>query len=112
MAFLSGKNNNFRFAFSKPFVPQEIEDKYSPVLNRIPGNMCTTVLDFLNYSIKSVNIQVSHFRTNKQQELLKLLNDNSVRKEINTIIKDAINNFVPYDNDYKLLIIKNLKQLI
>ena len=59
MAFLSGKNNNFRFAFSKPFVPQEIEDKYSPVLNRIPGNMCVTVLDFLNYSIKSVNIQVS-----------------------------------------------------
>lgn len=45
----------------------------------------------------TVNIQVSHFRTNKQQELLKLLNDNSVRKEINTIIKDAINNFVPYD---------------
>ena len=59
MAFLSGKNNNFRFAFSKPFIPQEIEDKYSPVLNRIPGNMCENVLDFLNYSIKSVNIQVS-----------------------------------------------------
>jgi hypothetical protein len=59
MAFLSGKNNNFRFAFSKPFIPQEIEDKYTPILNRIPGNMCETVLDFLNYSIKSVNIQVS-----------------------------------------------------
>ena len=59
MAFLSGKNNNFKFAFSKPFIPQEIEDKYSPVLNRIPGNMCETVLDFLNYSIKSVNLQVS-----------------------------------------------------
>ena len=59
MAFLSGKNNNFRFAFSKPFIPQEIEDKYSPILNRIPGNMCDNVLDFLNYSIKSVNIQVS-----------------------------------------------------
>ena len=59
MAFLSGKNNNFKFAFSKPFVPQEIEDKYSPVLNRIPGNMCDNVLDFLNYSIKSVNLQVS-----------------------------------------------------
>ena len=48
MAFLSGKNNNFRFAFSKPFIPQEIEDKYSPVLNRIPGNMCENVLDFVN----------------------------------------------------------------
>ena len=59
MAFLSGKNNNFKFAFSKPFIPQEIEDKYSPILNRIPGNMCDNVLDFLNYSIKSVNIQIS-----------------------------------------------------
>jgi hypothetical protein len=59
MAFLSGKNNNFKFAFSKPFIPQEIEDKYSPILNRIPGNMCESVLDFLNYSIKSVNLQVS-----------------------------------------------------
>ena len=26
MAFLSGKNNNFKFAFSKPFIPQEIEN--------------------------------------------------------------------------------------
>jgi hypothetical protein len=59
MAFLSGKNNNFRFAFSKTFIPQEIEDKYSPILNRIPGNMCESVLDFINYSIKSVNIQLS-----------------------------------------------------
>ena len=59
MAFLSGKNNNFRFAFGKTFIPQEIEDKYTPILNRIPGNMCETVLDFVNYSIKSVNLQVS-----------------------------------------------------
>jgi len=59
MAFLSGNNNNFRFAFSKPFIPQEIEDKYSSILNRIPGNMCDNVLDFLNYSIKSIKIQVS-----------------------------------------------------
>ena len=39
MAFLSGKNNNFKFAFPKVFVPEEIEKKYSPILNRIPGNM-------------------------------------------------------------------------
>ena len=59
MAFLSGKNNNFRFNFAKTFIPQEIEDKYSPILNRIPGNMCENVLDFINYSIKSVVLQVS-----------------------------------------------------
>lgn len=59
MAFLSGKNNNFRFSFPKIFVPQEIEDKYSPILNRIPGNMCTTVVDFINYSIQSVQLDVN-----------------------------------------------------
>jgi hypothetical protein len=59
MAFLSGKNNNFKFEFPKVFVPKEIEDKYSQILNRIPGNMCTTVVDFLNYSIKSVELEVN-----------------------------------------------------
>ena len=59
MAFLSGKNNNFKFEFPKVFVPQDIEDKYSPVLNRIPGNMCTTVIDFLNYSIMSVELEIN-----------------------------------------------------
>ena len=59
MAFLSGKNNNFKFSFPKPFVPKEIEDKYSPILNRIPGNMCDTVVDFLNMSIQSVELEVN-----------------------------------------------------
>ena len=59
MAFLSGKNNNFKFAFPKVFVPEAIEKKYSPILNRIPGNMCNTVIDFINYSIKSVELEVN-----------------------------------------------------
>jgi hypothetical protein len=59
MAFLSGKNNNFKFQFPKVFVPEDIEKKYSPILNRIPGNMCTTVIDFLNYSIMSVELEVN-----------------------------------------------------
>ncbi len=59
MAFLSGKNNNFKFEFPKYFVPDEIDKKYSPLLNRIPGNMCTTVVDFINYSIMSVEIEVN-----------------------------------------------------
>ena len=59
MAFLSGLNNNFKFTFPKVFVPEEIEKKYLPILNRIPGNMCTTVIDFLNMSIKSVELEVN-----------------------------------------------------
>lgn len=59
MAFLSGKLNNFRFHFPKVFVPDEIEEKYRPVLKRIPGIMCDTVIDFINLQIKSVELQVN-----------------------------------------------------
>ena len=31
MGFLSGKNNNFRFTFPVPFIPEEIENKYRPI---------------------------------------------------------------------------------
>ena len=59
MAFLSGKNNNFRFHFPKVFVPDEIEEKYKPILKRIPGIMCDSVIDFINLQIKSVELQVN-----------------------------------------------------
>ena len=59
MPFLSGKNNNFRFHFPKVFVPEEIEKKYIPLLHRIPGCMCETVIDFINFSIKSIELQVN-----------------------------------------------------
>lgn len=55
---LSGKYNNFRFHFPKVFVPDDIEEKYSPLLKRIPGCMCETVIDFINYSIKSIELNV------------------------------------------------------
>lgn len=59
MSFLSGKNNNFRFHFPKVFVPQEIEDEYSPLLKRIPGCMCESIIDFVNYSIQKVDLQAN-----------------------------------------------------
>ena len=43
----------------------------------------------------TVNIQLERFRTDKQQELPKLLNDKKVQKQVNVYIKDAINEFVP-----------------
>lgn len=43
----------------------------------------------------SVEIKLERFRTEKQQKLLQMLNDDNVRVEINTRIKDAINKFVP-----------------
>lgn len=43
----------------------------------------------------TVNIQVSKFQTKKQQKLIAMLNDKKVLKDVNTVIKDAINEFVP-----------------
>lgn len=45
--------------------------------------------------MSTINITVSQFQTKKQEKLLKMLNDKAVRKHVNTIIKDAINPFVP-----------------
>lgn len=43
----------------------------------------------------TINIQLDTYRTDKQRELLKMLNDKAVQKQVNTYIKDAINPFVP-----------------
>ena len=43
----------------------------------------------------TIRFFVKRFRTKKQQQLLALLNDKSVKVQANTIIKDAINQFVP-----------------
>ena len=59
MVFLSGKNNNFRFHFPKIFVTDEIEEKYRPILKRVPGIMCDSVIAFINLQIKSIELQVN-----------------------------------------------------
>jgi len=53
---LNSRNNLFVFNFPKDFIPQEIVDRYTPYLNRIPGNMITRPIDFLNYSVQSINL--------------------------------------------------------
>lgn len=57
--FVSGVYSNFKFEFPKVLIPKEIEDKYIPYLERLPGNMITRVIDFLNYSIQSINLQIN-----------------------------------------------------
>ena len=43
----------------------------------------------------TIKLEVERFRTKKQQQLFKMLNDKTIRKEVNKLIKDAINPFVP-----------------
>lgn len=45
--------------------------------------------------MSTVNIQVSQFRTKKQDKLIAMLNDPEVRTNANKILKDYINQYVP-----------------
>ena len=53
---LSSRSNLFSFEFASNFVPQEIEDKYGPYLNRMPGNLLSKCVDVLNYSIQTITL--------------------------------------------------------
>ena len=51
---LNSRNNLFNFKFPRTFVPKEVADKYRKYLNRMPGNLITEPIDFINYSIQGV----------------------------------------------------------
>jgi len=53
---LNSRNNLFNFKFPRTFIPKEIADKYRPYLNRMPGNIVTEPIDFINYAIQGVSI--------------------------------------------------------
>lgn len=53
---LDARNNLFEFSFPRNFIPKEISDKYKPYLNRMPGSIIEEPIDFINYSIQSVNL--------------------------------------------------------
>ena len=52
----NSRNNLFQFNFPKTFMPKEISKKYKTYLNRIPGNVIEEPIDFINYTIQSINI--------------------------------------------------------
>lgn len=53
---LNSRNNLFSFNFPKSFMPKEVADKYRKYLNRMPGNVIEEPLDFLNYTIQTINL--------------------------------------------------------
>jgi hypothetical protein len=53
---LNARENLFEFNFPRNFIPKEIVEKYRGYLTRIPGNIITEPIDFLNYSIQAVNL--------------------------------------------------------
>jgi hypothetical protein len=53
---LNARNNLFEFNFPKTFMPDTVSKKYKGYLNRIPGNVIEEPIDFINYTIQSINI--------------------------------------------------------
>ncbi len=53
---LNSRNNLFNFQFPRTFIPKEVADKYKKYLNRMPGNIITEPIDFVNYSIQGINV--------------------------------------------------------
>jgi hypothetical protein len=53
---ISARNNQFAFNLPRDFIPKVIADKYRPFLNKMPGNMITEPIDYLNYGIQSMNL--------------------------------------------------------
>ena len=53
---LNSRNNLFNFKFPRKFIPEEVAEKYKKYLNRMPGNLMTEPIDFINYSIQGVSI--------------------------------------------------------
>jgi hypothetical protein len=53
---LNSRNNLYDFKFPRNFIPKEVADKYKKYLNRMPGNIITEPIDFVNYSIQGINM--------------------------------------------------------
>lgn len=53
---LNSRNNLFNFKFPRNFIPEEVAEKYRPYLNRMPGNLLTEPIDFVNYSIQGISM--------------------------------------------------------
>jgi len=54
--FLNPRNNLFNFQFNKPFMTEEIRNKYYDYLNKVKGSPIKEPLDLINYSIQGINL--------------------------------------------------------
>ena len=53
---LNSRNNLYNFKLPRNFIPAEVADKYRKYLYRMPGNVLTEPIDFINYSIQGINL--------------------------------------------------------
>jgi hypothetical protein len=73
---LNSRNNLFNFKFPRKFIPEEVAEKYRNYLNRVPGNLLTEPIDFINYSVQGIGIpglsliQLNNLQTMEQQHII------------------------------------------
>jgi len=66
--FLSSRSNQFKFEFPRKFIPQEIVDKYKPIITKMPGGMIKEPIDAFNYGIQSMNLPGPSFDPVQQND--------------------------------------------
>ena len=71
---LSSRNNLFNLKFPRKFIPKEVNDKYIPYLNRMPGNVISESIDYINLSIQGFTMPGISFDPVTQQD-----NDGTIR---------------------------------
>lgn len=53
---LNSRNSLFSFRLPRNFIPEEVAEKYIKYLNRMPGNLMQHPIDYVNYSIQTINV--------------------------------------------------------
>ena len=83
MLSLSPRYDLVRFSFPKDFLPTEIEEKYTAILNKENATL-TTAIDYLNESIQSVTLPgISGFTMQQVQHSSNNIPINDIRGRIN-----------------------------
>lgn len=99
MLSLSPRYDLFRFSFPKDFLPTSIEEKYAKVLSKNAG-VIVTPIDYLNESIKGINIpgisniivQQQQHSTNDNQRTLGRINVEPKREAIYQSTSNPLDN--------------------
>jgi hypothetical protein len=83
---LNSRSNLFVFGFPKNFMVDEVAQKYKKYLDRMPGNLVSRPIDYINYAVQSITFPSYSYEPVQQQfrEDLKSWRDSTPMREILT----------------------------
>lgn len=111
MISLSPRYDLFRIALPKSFLPQEIIEKYSKIIQRDP-NVFTTPIDYLNESIQGVTIPGLSELTIEQTQhsnnsIERIKNKINVEPSLQIVYKSADNPLAKLEREFSITFRKN-----